>query len=120
MVLRFIQLWSAPLMSQIWHVVSMEQYVNPIAGKLILEEDTRKITSAAYIFDKLQMNGKMKPCNSLEVAHLYMYSIRVQHLDYGLRIIHGKDSEVAKQMMYRTCNLIYSIYEGYVNVTLSA
>lgn len=108
---RFIDLWADTTMSRMWNFLSMEQYINPVAGRIILDEDTRKITGAAATFDKLQMKGKMKACNSLEVSHLYMYSIRAQHLDYGLRIIHKLTAEQTKQMMYRTCDLICTLYE---------
>jgi AcrR family transcriptional regulator len=108
---NFISLWADNTMSKIWKFVSMEQYKNPLAGNLILDEDSRKIAGAAATFDMLQKKGKMKPCNSVEVAHLYMYSIRAQHLDYGLRLTHGHDAEPAKQAIYATCNLFCTLYE---------
>jgi len=108
---QYVGIWENPTASQLWFVLSMEQYRNAKAGQIIIDESNRRISKAAYTFKLFQTKGKMKQVDPLTVANLYIFSIRSLHLDYGLKKLYNYDHEQSYQSMQAVCNLFCSQWE---------
>jgi AcrR family transcriptional regulator len=102
---QYVGIWENPAASQMWFVVSMEQYRNPIAGQIVIDEGSRRILRTAHTFELFQDKGKMKKGDPLTLANLYSFSIRSLHLDYGLRKLYNKDHEKSMKSMREVCDL---------------
>jgi len=109
---QYIGIWENPTAAQMWFVVSMEQYRNPKAGKIIIEESNRRISRTAYTFELFQKKGKMKQGNPLILANLYSFSIRSLHLDYGLKKLYNYDHEQSYKSMQDVCDLFCNQWES--------
>ncbi len=109
---QYIGIWENPTAAQMWFVVSMEQYRNPKAGKIIIEESNRRISRTAYTFELFQKKGKMKQGDSLVLANLYSFSIRSLHLDYGLKKLYNYDHEQSYKSMQDVCDLFCNQWES--------
>lgn len=107
---RFIALTDNPEDLQIWQVLSSEQYKNREAGMIIITETTRRIERLTAIFDRMQKNNKMLPCNSKQVATSYIFSIRAQHLSYILSRLYLPDSKRNIDDIHKTAELIADLY----------
>jgi AcrR family transcriptional regulator len=107
---KFLESYEMPAASQIWYVVSMEQYKNPQAAKLIVEESERvmKYLSTAFFF--FQQKRKMKEGDPLLLAHLYGFSMRAIHLDYTLRSFADMDSSYSKEKIFQTIKVFADQY----------
>lgn len=108
---QYINMWDDPNSAQMWFVISMEQYRNPIAGQLVIDEAARRIQRSAYSFSLFQEKGKMKAGDPLILANLYNFSIRSLHLDYGLRKLHNNDSDTAYKAMQDVCDFFCTNWE---------
>lgn len=108
---RFMERWNKPFASKVWAVVSMEQYRNPKAARLILTETERTINMLSTAFLFFQQKKKMKEGDPALYAHLYGFSIRAIHLDYSLRTFLGENPEKSLKKMYETAELFASAYE---------
>lgn len=104
-LIQYIGIWENPVAAQMWFIVSMEQYRNPKAGQIIIEESNRRISGTAYAFGQFQKKGKMKPGDPLALANLYSFSIRSLHLDYGLKKLYNQDHEQSFKSMQAVCEL---------------
>lgn len=82
---RFLANIDRPEAMKVWFVISMEQYRDERAAKIIIEEDKRVMQQISLAFDLFQKKGKMKKADPLILAHLYGYSLRAIHLDFTLR-----------------------------------
>lgn len=102
---QYIGIWENPTASQMWFVVSMEQYRNSKAGQIIIDESNRRISRTAYTFEQFQRKGKMKQGDPLTLANLYSFSIRSLHLDYGLKKLYNYDHEKSYKSMLAVCDL---------------
>ena len=108
---QYIGIWENPTAAQMWFVVSMEQYRNPKAGKIIIEESNRRISRTAYTFEQFQIKGKMKKGDPFVLANLYSFSIRSLHLDYGLKKLYNQDYEQSFQSMQAVSELFCDQWE---------
>lgn len=108
---RYIASWEDPKNLQIWQVVSNEQYKNKEAGMIIIRETARRIERATAIFDQMQRNNKMIPCDSHRVATDYVYSIRSQHLTYFLGKLYQPENKRFIVGIYQTASLLADLYE---------
>jgi AcrR family transcriptional regulator len=108
---RFMEKWNKPFASKVWAVVSMEQYRNPKAARIILTETERTINMLSTAFLFFQQKKKMKEGDPALYAHLYGFSIRAIHLDYSLRMFLNENPEKSLKKMYETAELFASAYE---------
>ncbi|OFX85142.1 MAG: hypothetical protein A2W99_07020 [Bacteroidetes bacterium GWF2_33_16] len=108
---QYIGIWENPTASQMWFVVSMEQYRNSKAGHIVIDESKRRILRTAYTFELFQKKGKMKQGDPLTLANLYSFSIRSLHLDYGLKKLYNNDPEQSWKSMQEVCNLFCNHWE---------
>jgi AcrR family transcriptional regulator len=102
---QYIGIWENPTSAQMWFVVSMEQYRNSKAGRIIIDESNRRISKTAYTFEQFQKKGKMKAGDPLTLANLYSFSIRSLHLDYGLKKLYNQDYEQSYKSMQAVSEL---------------
>lgn len=107
---RFMEKWNKPFASKVWAVVSMEQYRNPKAARIILTETERTINMLSTAFLFFQQKKKMKEGDPALYAHLYGFSIRAIHLDYSLRMFLNENPEKSLKKMYETADLFASAY----------
>lgn len=107
---RFMARWNKPFASKVWAVVSMEQYRNPKAARLILTETERTINMLSTAFLFFQQKKKMKEGDPALYAHLYGFSIRAIHLDYSLRLFLEENPEKSLKKMYESAELFASAY----------
>jgi len=82
-----------------WQVVSMEQYKNPRAAQLIMDESKRRVDQLAAAFASLQKQSLMRPCDPLAAARLYGNALRAQYLNWSLRSLHGTNANDAIREM---------------------
>ena len=108
---QYVGIWENPTASQMWFVVSMEQYRNPLAGQIVIDEGKRRIVRTAHTFKLFQDKGKMKQGDPFTLANLYSFSIRSLHLDYGLRKIYNLDHEQSMKAMQAVCDFFCSHWE---------
>lgn len=111
LVNKYISAWKNPHNMQLWQVVHNEQYKDKDAGMIVIRETERRIERLAATFDYLQKHDKMIPCNSLQQATSFIYSIRAQHLDYVLSQLCLPDSKPYIENMARTVENLADIYE---------
>lgn len=95
----------------VWQVVNNEQYKNKDAGIIVMNETSRRIERLAATFDYMQQNKKMIPCDSFQVASLFIHSIRSQHLIYIMNQSYLASEECSTDGMFQTCKLVASLYE---------
>ncbi|MGC9342285.1 MAG: TetR/AcrR family transcriptional regulator [Bacteroidales bacterium] len=107
---RFMEKWNKPFASKVWAVVSMEQYRNSKAARIILTETERTINMLSTAFLFFQQKKKMKEGDPALYAHLYGFSIRAIHLDYSLRMFLNENPEKSLKKMYETAELFASAY----------
>lgn len=107
---RFMEKWNKPFASKIWAVISMEQYRNPRAARLILHETERTLNMLSTAFLFFQQKKKMKEGDPMLYAHLYGFSQRAIHLDYSLRTFLNEQPEKSLKKMYETAELFASAY----------
>lgn len=107
---RFMEKWQEPHASKIWAVVSMEQYRNPKAARLVLRETERVIQSLRTAFAFFQQKQKMKTGDPLLLANIYGFATRALHLDYSLRSFLDEDAEARLQEIYATINAFADRY----------
>ncbi len=108
---RFMEKWNKPFASKIWAVISMEQYRNPRAARLILHETERTLNMLSTAFLFFQQKKKMKEGDPMLYAHLYGFSQRAIHLDYSLRTFLNDQPEKSLKKMYETAELFASAYK---------
>jgi len=108
---QYIGIWENPTAAQMWFVVSMEQYRNSKAGKIIIDESNRRISRTAYTFKLFQKKGKMKQGDPLALSKLYSFSIRSLHLDYGLKKLYNYDHEQSYKSMQAVCDIFCNQWE---------
>jgi len=108
---QYIGIWENPTAAQMWFVVSMEQYRNSKAGKIIIDESNRRISRTAYTFKLFQKKGKMKQGDPLALSNLYSFSIRSLHLDYGLKKLYNYDHEQSYKSMQAVCDIFCNQWE---------
>lgn len=107
---RFMEKWNKPFASKVWAVISMEQYKNPRAALLILNETERSLNMLSTAFLFMQQKKKMKEGDPMLYAHLYGFSQRAIHLDYSIRTFLNDHPEKSLQKMYETAELFASAY----------
>jgi AcrR family transcriptional regulator len=110
-LLQYVGIWENPTASQMWFVISMEQYRNPIAGQIIIDEGGRRIYRTALTFRLFQKKAKMKDGDPLILANLYSFSIRSLHLDFGLRKLYNQNHEQTMKSMTEVCDFFCSCWE---------
>jgi len=97
---NYMDFWEPPARMKLWFVVSMEQYSNRLAGRLVLEETHRLLELLESIFQEMIVFGKVKPLNPKMLASTYGYAIRAMHLEYGILKILNKDPSELKKHMF--------------------
>ena len=107
---RFMEKWNKPFASKVWAVISMEQYKNQKAARLILKETERTLNMMSTAFLFFQQKKKMKEGDPMLYAHLYGFSQRAIHLDYSLRMFMNDQPEKSLKKMYETAELFASAY----------
>lgn len=109
---RFLNNLGRPEAMKVWFVISMEQYRDERAGKLIIEEDKRVMQQISAAFHMFQKKGKMKKGNPLTLAHLYGYSLRAIHLDYTLREAFNEDASYSRNKMYEVMEIFAEMWQS--------
>lgn len=108
---KYIIFWKKPKNMELWQTISNEQYRNKKAAMVIIQEIERRIERLTATFDHLQKHHKMLPCDSQQLAILFIYSTRSQFLDYVLSLSCLPDSEHYIERMYQTTDILANLYE---------
>ncbi len=96
---RFMEFWHDPRRVRLWFVVSMEQYRNERAGRLVLEE-TRQVTDLVeYAFAAMRKLKKIRPLDTRMLAEIYAGTLRGMQMEYGILLSNGKDTREVKRRM---------------------
>ena len=98
---RFMEFWRDPLRISLWLVVSMEQYRNERAGRLVLDETRRVVTLAASTFATMGRMKKIRPLDPNMLAEIYAGTLRGMQLEFGILMSAGKDTSGVKRRMDR-------------------
>lgn len=107
---RYIQYWQNEQRTRMWFIVSMEQYRNKTAAKIIIDETDRNLENLSQIFQMLMDVGKIKDTDPYILAVEYGYSIRALHLEFELRRLHGlHPEELTERMEQRIQTFIQGI-----------
>jgi AcrR family transcriptional regulator len=97
---QFIKSWKMPEARYLWYVVSQQQYKNPQAASLIVQESEKSIEMFRLAFQFLMEQHKMQQGDPNYLAHIYGFSIRAIHLDCTYRQFVNQDSEANFDRMY--------------------
>jgi AcrR family transcriptional regulator len=106
-----IQTWNNIQTNQIWFILNTEQYSNPDAAKIIIQEDERRIEKSINLFKHLQLKNKMKEYNPKILAYSYIYAMKSLHYEYSLRKLHKLECDFIISTMFEICNSFCSIWE---------
>ena len=108
---RFLTNLDRPEAMKVWCVISMEQYRDRRAGKIIVDEDKRVMEQISYAFRLFQEKGKIQDGDPMVLAHLYGYSLRAIHLDYTLHKTFDEQSDYSRNKMYELMELFVEKWE---------
>lgn len=96
---RFVTFWSDPLRVRLWLVISMEQYRNPRAGQLILDETRRVVNLVAFAFVEMQKRKKIRPLDPKSLAEIYAGTLRGMQMEFGILMSAGKETRFVQRRM---------------------
>ena len=98
---RFMEFWQNPLRIKLWLVVSMEQYRNERAGRLVLDETHRVVKLAEFAFTRMRRMKKTRPLDPKMLAETYTGTLRGMQMELGILMSAGKDTREVKRRMDR-------------------
>lgn len=112
LVEKYISIWdNNQEHMDLWQVINNEQFRYKEAGMIIIRETKRRIERLTATFDQLQRNKKMLPCNSSEVAMVFIHAIRSQHLIYIMNKLHMPDEVHSTYEMIQTSKVFAEMYK---------
>jgi len=96
---RFMRFWDSPQRERLWFIVSMEQYRNPRAARLILQGFRQTRKAIETLIQMLIEHKKIKPQNSDLLAAEYTYTMRAMLLEYRLLKVTDQSTGSIKKTM---------------------
>jgi AcrR family transcriptional regulator len=91
---------NSPRVSQLWRIISMEQYRNPLAREILLKdmvEHTLQFLEAA--FAHYVAAGQIRPLAPSILAAEYQYPVFAMLTEYNLLVAAGADTGVLERRM---------------------
>ena len=81
---RFMAFWSDPVRVRLWFVISMEQYRNARAARLVLHETRRVVDLVAFVFREMQKKKEIVPLNAHALAETYAGTLRGMQTEFAI------------------------------------
>jgi AcrR family transcriptional regulator len=96
---RFMAFWQDPLRIRLWFVISMEQYRNPRAGQLVLNETQRVIDLVAIAFDQMQRSRKIVSLDTRMLAETFAGTLRGMQMEFAILMSAGEKTTTVERRM---------------------
>ncbi len=97
---QFLEFWSQPALKRAWAIVCIEQFSNPRAATIILEEGVRQIEHLKKLFDLMQVRKVIKDQDTAYLAKKYYYTLFAMLMEYNLRLAIGEGTDAIMHDMF--------------------